>query len=172
MELLPKATFVGVVYTSKEHGETARYTMNLNVRYTELLKKNITECEIQLQNENLSDTDRIAWAEMKHSFEKSLEYQSRGEQNPDYTKKGQYWRMGNGIQMNLNDRTLEISGIQHSRKVLEKGTYKAKNYRNDITRKKDEIRKILPKWRTLSIDEGTLHSVQINGDCVELGVEK
>ena len=167
-DLLPKAQFVGVTYTAKKHGETARYTMLINGSYQTYLQKKITECEIQLQNPKLSNIEKMAWAELKASFELSLDRHKQGLQHPDYTKAGQYWHLGNGVQMNTKEQTLEITGEQHAKKVLVPGEYKQVNHRNDLTKAKAEIQRKLPKWRTLCIDPDTLHSVRLNGQTIEL----
>lgn len=168
-DLLPKCQFVGVTYTSKRSGETARYTLRVNSSYKEHVEKKIVECDIQLKDESLSRDERFAWAELKHSFETTLDAMSRGEENPNYTKKGMYWKLGNGIKMLTNDQTLEVQGIVHSYKVIEPGFHPKVNHRNEVTRLKKEIQsKILDKWVTLALDVGHVHSVRLNGETIEI----
>jgi hypothetical protein len=165
--LVTKSSFVGVTYTSKKHGDTSRYVLRVNTSYKNFLEKRILEAELRLKEEK----DTIAFmalAEMKLSFEKSLEYHLKGEQNPDYTKIGLYEHLSNGVQVNKNDNTLELAGVQHSRVTLIPGEYKEVKHRTPITAKKAELGRTFEQWKTLSIDLDNFHSARLNGETVEI----
>jgi hypothetical protein len=164
-----KCRFVSVTYTSKKHQETARYTILLNASYLEQLRASITECSIQLQDETLDDLAKMALIEMKMAYEKSLHFQSQGQENPDYTKEGMYTWIGNGIKV-FKDATLELQGLQHAKKVLIPGNYKPVKHRNKLTAKKAELRKTMPlsRLKTLSLDLETIHGVRVEGETLVL----
>lgn len=168
-ELGGKAQFISVVYTAKNTGEKARYTIRLNSNYVNYLRGLVTECEIQLQDRTYGVEERMAWSELKKSFKKSIEYQSKGEENPDYAKKGIYVPLAGGLQLNKNDLTLEIKGVVHSKVVLEPGVYKEVKHRSLRTKlKKLYQNKVLPKYRTLAVDAGHIHTVKLDGDTIEM----
>lgn len=166
-QLLSRSSFIGVTYTSKKHGDTSRYVLRINTPYKTFLEKRILETELRLKEE----TDQItlmALTEMLISFKKSLEYHLKGEQNPDYTKLGLYEHLGNGVQLNKNDKTLELAGIQHSRVTLVPGEYKEVKHRTPVTAKKAELGRTFEEWKTLSIDLDHFHSARLNGETVEI----
>ena len=164
--------FVSLVYTSKpkkvgEVGETSRYTILVGSDYCNLLRRSIEMLRDTLPT--LSGLEKTAGEEVLASLEKSLLYQSMKMQNPDYTKKGLYKHIGVGLKININDKTLELDGLAHTKTVLVEGIRKPVKS-SDLTIAKKKITDGLPsgKYRSFSLDEGNIHSVRINGDVLVL----
>jgi hypothetical protein len=113
--------------------------------------------------------ERAASAELFLSFEETLSAHERGEQNKAYTKAGLYESICPGLQVSRADGTFEISGLQHSKTVLETGVYPVVNS-SAKTIAKNEIRKALPvgRYRTLCLDAGALESVRIGGSEIDV----
>ena len=163
--------FASLTYLSKKAGELARYTVNLGFSYHKLVEKSITELEILTASEspNWTDLQKQAAAEIMASFEKTLEAHKTGEQNPDYTKSGQYTPLGNGININSTDGTIQLFGLLQSKVTLVEGTWPVVNSR-PLTIAKNEIRKHLSisKFREFAVDLGQVAQVKVNGDTLEL----
>lgn len=109
--------------------------------------------------------ERAAAAELVLSCEETLTAHAKGEQNADYTKAGLYETICPGLHVSRADGTFELCGLQHSKKVIEPGTFPHVNS-SDKTIAKNKIRSELPvgRYRTLSLDVGCLESVRIAGN--------
>lgn len=158
-------SFVGVTYTSKSSGETARYTFLIGASYLNTLRKSLAELEVLPA---VSALEIQAKTEVKASLEKSIAAHEAGTQSEDYTKKGMYSDVVPGIK-EFNDGTCEIAGLQIARKVITPGTFKTVKSA-PLTILKDGYRKQLTitKYRTLAIDESHLHSVRVGGTEIEV----
>lgn len=167
------AQFVSVTYTSKKHGETARYTLLVRQKYTDLIEKSILECEIRLNELKAKSEENtvqaMALIEQKLSLEESLKAHKEGRQHESYTKKDMYRQVVPGVTQ-FKDGTFELQGVQHSKVVLVPGTYAKVNHRNNLTAEKAKLRSELPvgKFKTLALDFGNIHSIRMNGQTVEL----
>lgn len=119
--------------------------------------------------QDLIGAERAAAAELYISFTDTLVAHCNGEENAAYTKAGLYESVCPGLKYLITDGSLEIQGLQHSKTVLEAGTYPQVNS-SDKTIAKDKIRKALPigRFRTLSVDAGALESVRIGGSEIEV----
>lgn len=164
------AQYVGVTYTSKKHGETARYTLLVRQKYTDLIEKSILECEIRLNELGDQNTvEAMALVEQKASLEESLKAHREGRQHESYTKKGMYSEVVPGIAQ-FDDGTFELRGVQTAKVVLVPGIYKTVNHRNELTAAKAKLRSELPvgKYKSLALDLGYIHGVRMNGTTVEI----
>lgn len=158
-------SFIGVTYTAKKTGETARYVFSIGTNYLNLLKKSLAELDgISVE----SELDKTAHAAVKASLEKSIAAHEKGEQSEDYTKAGMYRDLAPGVK-EFSDGTCEIAGIQISRKVITPGIYKTVNSA-PMTLAKQAIEKRLSKskYKTLCIDAGNLETVRVGGNEIEV----
>ena len=123
--------FASLTYLSKKANELSRYTVNLGFSYINLLEKSITELEIlTAENESTwNELQKTAAANIMSSLQKSLTAHRNGEQSEDYTKKGQYIPIGNGVSLNTTDNTIQLFGLVNSKTVLVKGEYPKVNSR-------------------------------------------
>ncbi len=162
-------SFVGLTYTSKSTGETARYTLNIGTSYLNLLKKSLSELDNIVGTNGLTGIEADAEKAVRASLLKSIAAHEKGEQNPDYTKAGMYECLTEGVKQSKVDGTYEICGIQVAKKVLIPGTYKTVNS-SALTLAKQTITGLLSssKYRTLCIDAGNLESVRVGGTEIEV----
>lgn len=176
LEGIEGAQFVSLTYTSKNTGETARFTLIIGAKYTKVIEDSILELELTKnklrefsQEWNLSFVIvQLAYEELLISLGNSLEAQKRGEANPDYTKRENYEHITTGLKKNLSDGTLEICGLEHSRKILVKG-FKQIRESSEKTIAKNNLRKMLPiaRYRTLCVDSECLDTMKVNGETLE-----
>ena len=163
--------FVAFTYLSKSAGELARHTLSVGFNYGNLVDKSITELEILMQENDATWTplQKQAAANVMASLRKTKDAHARGEQNEDYTKKGQYVSIGNGLNLNTTDNTLQLFGLSHSKTVLVAGTYKAVNSR-PLTIAQNEIKSQLSvsKFREFALDLSQVAGCRINGQTLEL----
>lgn len=119
--------------------------------------------------QSMIGAENAAAAELFCSYEKSLAAHAKGEENADYTKAGLYETICPGVKVSRADGTFELSGLTHSKRVLEEGTFKAVNS-SDKTIAKRAIEKALPagKFRTLALDVDCLESVRIGGSEIDV----
>lgn len=181
-EAIKAVGFASFVYTNKparksDSPETARHTIILGGKYTNILQRSIDELKksIDLGMPSMEPNSLNAKAADKvlTSLEKSLSYQLKGEQSDDYTKKGVYDYIGEGVSVNTKDGTLEIHGMAHAKKVLVAGVRVPVNHGSPIVPLKSKIRRQLPvgKWRTFSLEN--IHHAKIAGKVLVMGgVEK
>ena len=159
--------FVGVTYRSKSTGELARHIIIVGASYVNTLKTSIELLGAKISS--LSGIEAQAGANVLASLTKSLTAHLNGEQSEDFTKKDMYVPVCTGIKASLNDGTLELCGLSHSKVVLEPGIDRP-DTRRPLTKAQDKIKHDLPisKFRTLAIDMGTLESVRIGGTELEV----
>jgi hypothetical protein len=162
--------FASLTYLSKKHGELARYTVNLGFSYHKLIEKSKTELEILIgENENVwNPLQKQAAAEVLASLNKTLEAHANGEQNADYTKKDQYIPIGNGLNLNTVDNTIQLFGLVQNKVVLVPGVYPKVNSQ-PLTVEKDKIRKQLSvsKFREFALDASQVEQAKVNGQMLE-----
>jgi len=161
-----RASFVSATYTAKKHGEVARYLLNIGVNYIKALESDLLE--VTLQMKEATGLKRWALKELQDSLITSIQAHRRGEESPDYTKRGLYVPIGNGLKVILTDTTAEIQGFVVKRTVLIPGNYRPV-LSGPIVAEKNRIKKDL-KWgqfRTLALDLGHIHSVRVNGETLE-----
>jgi len=163
--------FASLTYLSKTAGELSRYTVNLGFSYHNLVEKSVTELEILIsENETTWNAlQKEAATAVMASLKKTLDAHSRGEQNEDYTKRGQYIPIGNGINLNTVDNTIQLFGLVNSKVVLVKGVYPKVNSR-PLTIEKNKITKQLSisKFREFALDLSQVAQVKVNGDTLEM----
>lgn len=170
--------FVAFTYLSKKAGELARHTLQVGFNYNTLVEKSVTELEILMQeNDALPAGHADKWdalhvtaaGEVMASLKKTLEAHARGEQNEDYTKKGQYIPIGNGLNLNTTDNTLQLFGLAHSKTVLVEGTYPKVNSRPLTIAKKSISDKLsVSKFREFALDLSQVAGCRINGQTLEM----
>ena len=163
--------FASFTYLSKSAGELARHTLILGASYHNLVEKSVTELEILMQEnaESWTPLQKQAADEVMKSLQKTLTAHANGTQNEDYTKKGQYVSIGNGLNLNTNDNTLQLFGLSHAKVVLVPGTYPKVNSR-PLTIAKDAIRDQLSisKFREYALDLTQVAQCRINGNTLEM----
>jgi len=170
--------FISLTYLTKSAGKLSRYTLNVGFSYKNLLEKSITELEILISEDSqksLSDPTKwdslhvFASQEVMKSLKKSLDSHNKGEQNPDYTKRGQYIPIGCGVNVNTNDNTIQLFGLLHSEVELIPGVYPKVNSA-PLTIAKKHISKLLSlnKFREFAIDLSQVAQVKVNGETLEM----
>jgi hypothetical protein len=161
------AKFASLTYVSKETGERARYTIILNGNYQNVLENSLLELEIQ--RPSLSGLAATACDELIASVKQSIESHAKGEQNPAYTKKNQYFVVAEApaLKVSLVDGTMEISGLAHAKVVLEEGEPRKPVNSKPLTIEKNRLRKQLAigKFRTFAVEN--LEGVRLNGETLE-----
>jgi hypothetical protein len=163
--------FVSFTYLSKKAGELARHTLILGFDYHTLVVKSVTELEILMQEnaDKWNDLQKQAAANVMASLKKTLAAHEAGTQNEDYTKKGQYVSIGNGLNLNTADNTLQLFGLSHSKVVLVKGEYPTVNSR-PLTIEQNKIKEQLSisKFREFALDLSQVAQCKINGNTLEM----
>lgn len=173
-ELAGKAQFVSFLYTSKKHNETARHTLILGANYKTLVEKSKLALELLTNQEIIAlgitpELAEQAKQKILASLNKTLAAGEKGEQNEDYTKRGQYVPLGNGLNLNSTDLTLQLFGLTHAKVVITPGVYPVVNSR-PLTIAQDKIKDLLPisKFREFALDVGNIHAVKLNGNTLEI----
>lgn len=166
--------FASFVYVPKKaEGETSRYTVNLGFSYHNAVVKSVTDLEIIMDGiVDKASLEYQAAVEVMESLKKTLTAHENGEQNEDYTKKGQYVSIGNGLNLNTTDNTLQLFGLVQSKVVLKEGVYKTVKSA-PLTVAKNKIRKQLTvsKFREFALDETNIGTVKINGNVIDFNGE-
>lgn len=162
--------FASLLYRSKSDQSLARYTVNLGFKYSNLLEKSLHMLDDKMKNGEFKDElDKQAANEVFESLKKSLTAIQNGEQNEDYTKKGQYTSLGNGLSIHDspvdNKCSLQLFGLLQSKVVLEKGIEKKSVKSKPITIAKNKIKESLPisKFREFALDLGNVQVVKVDG---------
>jgi len=162
--------FASLTYLTKKTKELARYTVNLGFSYHTAVEKSVTELEI-LMAEMVDKTalPYLAAVEVMESLKKTLAAHAEGKQNEDYTKAGQYISIGNGLNLNTVDNTIQLFGLLHSKVVLAEGEPQKPVKSAPMTIAKNKLRKVLSigKFREFALDEGNVCGVKVNGDTIE-----
>ncbi len=178
---LKGARFASFTYKTKKTGEVSRYTVNLGGIYHNLVEKSRAELQIIMENlagqeyltTDLSQLSAIndqylAAVEVRNSLDKTLAAHARGEQNPDYTKKGMYAPVVNGLNINTNDNSLQMFGTVINKVVLEKGVHKkVKSAPMTILKGKIKKRLSMSKFREFALDMGNIREAKLNGETIE-----
>lgn len=162
--------FLSFTYLSKGAGELARHTLIAGFNYHTLVEKSVKELEtiIALEAAGWSELQKTAANEVLASLRKTLAAHAQGEQNEDYTKRNQYIPIGNGMNLNTSDNTIQFFGLAHAKAVIVPGVYPKVNSR-PLTIAKNEIRDRLSvaKFREFAVDPENVASVRVNGDTIE-----
>ena len=162
--------FVSLTYISKSSGELARHVINVGFSYHNAVEKSVTELEIQMAEGKFTTAlDKAAADEVMASLKKTLAAHERGEQNEDYTKKGQYIPIAAGVNVNTTDNTIQLFGLSHSKTVIVEGIFPKVNSK-PMTLAKKAITKTLPvgKFREFALDLSQVAQVKVNGDTLEM----
>ena len=163
--------FASFTYLSKKANELARHTLILGFSYHKLVEKSVTELEILISEntEKWTELQKQAAANVMASLKKTLAAHARGEQNEDYTKKGQYVSIGNGLYLNTNDNTLQLLGLAHTKEVLVPGTYPHVNSRPlTIEQNKIKAQLSIHKIKEFTLDLSQVAQAKINGSTLEM----
>ena len=175
---LKGARIASLTYLSKKAGELARYTANFGFSYNQVVEKSKLELGLLLSEDDAKAADdatkwnpdyRQAAAELMASFDKTLAAHARGEQNEDYTKKGQYIPLGNGASLNTTDNTIQLFGLVLTKVTIVEGVYPHVNSAPK-TIAKNKIRKMLPvgNFREFALDNSQVAQMKVNGDTIEI----
>jgi hypothetical protein len=164
-----RATFIGITYTAKGTGETARHVLNLGVSYLNAVRKALAELDT-LSREGLSGLEIEALDNVIASYKNTLDNAEKGKKNDVYTKKDVYLDICPGLKMNLNDYSLELHAMSVSKKVITPGKEKKPTVSRPLTIAQDKFKKGLAvsKYRSFCLDVGCLDSVRIGGDELEV----
>jgi hypothetical protein len=160
--------FASLLYRSKGEQSLALYTIILGAKYSNLLEKSKKELEEIILT--LSDATEIDAAnQVMASIQKSIDAHANGEQNEDYTKKGQYVALGNGVNLN-SDNTIQLFGLVQSKVVIEAGPPKKAVKSSAMTIAKNKIKKMLSmsKFREFALDTGNINVVKSDGQTLIL----
>ena len=171
------ARFTSLVYRSKTSGEKSRFTVITGFNYEKCVEDSLLQLEL------LSLEDIVTLLISKHGGSEAewfpIVAQAASELTESLTKtllgaqdnsrSNQYRQVAPGIKENLNDKTLELTGLIHSKVVLEEGEFKDKKSSNK-TIAKDTIRKFLKvgKFRSFALDSGAISRVKLMGETIEL----
>jgi hypothetical protein len=172
VENIKVPTFAGFDYCSKSTGEVARRVVVIGGNYTNLVRKAL-ETVSEVDCKELAGKLKIELAEVEKAKAELIESYNQtlrpGVENKFYRKSGQYETLAPGIKLNLNDGTLELQGVEQSKKVLTPGEYKEVKSRAK-TIAKNAMRKLtrLNKYRSFSLDEGNALRFACKGESVEL----
>lgn len=175
---LKGARLASLTYLSKKAGELARYTANFGFSYHQVVEKSKLELGLLLEEDSRkATTDATKWnadyrqaaAELMASFDKTLAAHARGEQNDDYTKKGQYIPLGNGASLNTTDNSIQLFGLVLTKMTIIEGVYPHVNS-SAKTIAKNKIRKMLPigNFREFALDNSQVAQMKVNGDVIEI----
>lgn len=193
VEIVKQVQFVSFDYRTKikcnakgvqvDGGELSRYTMILGASYLRLLEQSLLALRLFTNRELMAIAEKSKDLMVIHfifdarnaviaSLEKSIEAHKAGLQNPDYTKAGQYQQIAGGLNLNLNDNSLQLFGLVQSKVTLEKGMHKVVNSA-PLTIAKNLIRKELPigKFREFALDLDTVSGARINGSTLEFDLK-
>lgn len=170
LKKIPAGQFVSFTYTSKaklragEMPETARYTIILGFSYTKILETSQTDLTAKINAGEFGGVELEAAREVLASIEKSLAALAEGKQSEDYTKRGMYIPLGNGLSVNGNDGTLQVFGLQIAKKVIVPGKRIPVNS-SPLVAAKNNIKYLLPlgKFREFALDVGAIHTIKANG---------
>lgn len=155
--------FCSVTYTSKNRGETANYILLLNADYKVLCRKDISTLKKRLIK--AAQSQKLLIGSLISSLKESIAAMNEGREHIDYTKKGLYVPICQGLKVAVNDMTCEIQGLEISRKVIVPGKpSEPKSIRSFLRQKYCRT----GKFRTLAVDLGHFHSARINGETLEL----
>jgi hypothetical protein len=161
-----RAQFVSCTYTDKRKGETARYTLAIGRNYIRSCEKDLLELKLMLRGAR--GLQRVVIEGLIDSVQESINARHEGREHLNYTKRGLYLPLCNGIKLFTKDCTLEIQGFEHARKVLVPGLQYLVRHRSPDTALKAKLRAGLRigRVRTLCLDPGHIHSVRLNGQTI------
>jgi hypothetical protein len=162
--------FASFTYRTKKTKELARYTVNLGFNYLNAVKADILDLELFLTE--IKDKTSLEFeAATLHlaSLRESLEKHLNGEQHSAYTKAGQYISIGNGLNLNTTDNTLQLFGLVVSKVSIEAGEPQKPVKSAPLTIAKNKIRRRgkVGQLREFALDEGNVIGVRVNGDTIE-----
>lgn len=165
-----QAQFVGFQYKTKETGEVARHTLIVGVSYDEQIRRSITALEL-LKATLRSELEIQAYEELLKSFQNTLSCHAVSEYNPRYTKADAYVDICRNLKYCLSTGVINVSGIQHAKRLIEPGTYKKVNSR-PLTIAKNNLRDQLPvsRWREYCVSGENLQVARLQG--VELVLDE
>jgi len=158
-----KAQFVSFNYRDKKAGELSRHTIILGASYQRQVEESLLA--LRLLAPTLTEAlQRKACAELLRSYRKTLRSLAQGEYNPDYTCKDAYVVIAQGIKLCVETGEVHVSGLAHTKVVLEPGIWPKVNSR-PLTIVKKELSKDLPvaRWRQFAIVPENLQSARLQG---------
>jgi hypothetical protein len=162
--------FASFLYRTKKTKELARYTVNLGFNYLNAVRDDITDLEI-LVVEIQDKTSLQFEAATLHlaSLRETLSTHEAGGQHSAYTKAGQYVSIGNGLNLNTTDNTLQLFGLVVSKVPIEAGEPQKPVKSAPLTIEKNKIRRRgkVGKLREFALDEGNVIGVRVNGETIE-----
>jgi hypothetical protein len=156
-------TFASLCYTNAQN-EEARYTVVLGGKYSNLLEKSKAELESLIPS--FTGLELEAANEVMASLNKSIEAHKNGKQNEDFTKANQYISIGNGLNINKTDLTLQLYGIVTKKEVVKEGEPKKVRKSSPLVVAKNKIRKSLSigKLREFSITADEVEKMTLKGE--------
>ena len=166
---IPNHQYAALTYEAKKDGGVSHFTVHLGFSYHDAVVQSVQELEVIMDTLTPGTIQYTAAEAVMASLKKTLEAHSRGEQNSDYTKAGQYVAIGKGLNLNTTDNTLQLFGLVQSKIVIKPGVFKKVNSA-PLTIEKNKIRKQLSvgKFREFALDLGNILKFRANGNTVEL----
>lgn len=163
--------FVSLEYLTKKSHELARYTILVGFNYHRAVEKSVVDLEVLITENTATWTplQKLAADQVMESLKETLTAHAEGRQNEAYTKKNQYISIGNGVNINSTDRTIQLFGLVQSKVTLIEGEYPKVNS-TPLTIEKNKIRKqlTLSRFREFAIDQENIGCIKVNGDTIEL----
>lgn len=156
------AKFVSVLYTAKESGEVAKFTLLLGSHYGRLLKASLKT----VKNKTVAtDIQRTAKEEVVASLCQSILSFETDTINPDYTNADTYETITTGVKVHKENGTIYLSGVVVHKTVIVTGTFKAVNSK-PLTIEKNKLKKNTPisKWRQFIVSPENVHTIKMGGN--------
>lgn len=155
--------FVSLTYRSKTTNELARHTVLVGFSYNEMVKDSVEELTRWM--EYMTGSELIAAQAVMDSLRETLVAHTENRQNAAYTKQGMYAAVRGGVNINLNDNTIQLFGRSISKVVLEEGKYKEVKSKA-LTIAKNKIKKHLSisSFREFALDRDVILAGKSNGE--------
>jgi len=162
-KLRSSATFLSLLGYRNDHSEVADYSIVFHMSYENALKRSLLVLESVVPTDALH---ALAKQELLDGYAKSLNkiaITPIEEIEDAYTRffdsDGNYIK---GVKLHTETDTLHLYGLVNSKRVLIPGQYPTRN-RRDLTKAKDELRKLCPveKFRQFKITPAQVDRISV-----------
>jgi hypothetical protein len=125
--------------------------------------------ELTLQLPTLKGVAIEACEALMASIRKSLDSNKLGTVSEDYTKKDTYNPTDvPGVKENKNNGTLELSGLLHSKVILEAGQPRKAVKSSELTLAKNWLKRQTPQGNYRSFKIENIQTMKMNGETLEV----
>jgi hypothetical protein len=161
------AKFASLTYTTKETGETAKYTLILGAKTEVLYQKDIVKLEAMLTEELDTLTRQAALnilASRKESLEKGIGHNSAYVHSPE--KADTYVQADGipGIKIHKEMGVVYVMALSEDKVVLIEGTPRKPVKSKEITIAQDKIKRALPSGRIRQFTLKHVDRAALNGE--------